>query len=710
MKITPKAAKNLQAYRFSTLTAVASLLQEWCNQNRKRLSSVTISEVQKNLRQISYYPNLEKLRFVPESGEIITITKESVSNQNLRSAIDAFAKGEILTEDTAAGEATRLGMGSKWGLTPIDLAQTYINLSYEAKKLSGSPNALKDFRNKNNLSEEQVKELLSINEEDLAKLREKALQLLPISLGVRHKLQYVYDLISLASRQGLNTEDVLKSQWVLTILNEENFIPIIRETVKFNYFGLDSSRALFMIQPSHPGIEITTEGLNFSPHAPWRLWNHGDIPILSTMDNQIFTTRFNLYGEIERKYLKADQFEEILASVSVKVSYPIEDLGYLTQALDINKIALAFALGKQGYRMIMEVTQQKDPPQKGGFWAYDEKLKRGVIIESDWGGDLVNDSSLAKIKYLNRNFNIFPNPVEVWRKVREEGLPVHLAVKDGYLYLAPPQGDQNFLVQTAFIQPENIAPIENLKTKADIPKALEAMEKQDNQKGFKELAQQFGVIPDDQGKITFPKVYVPILPAFSSYQRMLTLEDFNCERFFEQFDSRSKDHLRAALEICEVVGSLVRKYEITGGKVYLETIPESLQGEGEKYPSKALKGKVEATDSKAHLARNANRLYFGTRYGFSIIDIPNKQSSTSGEIVTLIIKIKENILKERIKILFEGKLNRVLEKIKDKFPEANEEEIKALFFQLDLKDIFLSKATELVPLLIEKLLDAKNSR
>jgi hypothetical protein len=727
IEIRLKPTTSFSHYRLCALNAVATLLKTWCESQGRRFSSLTIPEVARNLRKISHYPHLEKLRFIAKEGEIITVQKDSASPLAIEETLQAYLGGKILVEDTAAGEASRLAMGNKWFLKPLDLARglhTYLQKAKEDIKsthpsldeLLAKAKEMADI--KGPISLEKLKELTgesidTLESLDLAlvKLNKLAKNLLPISLGIRHKLQYVYDLIKIATSYNLNIEEVLKSQWTLTVLNEENFIPITREIIKHNYFGLEPSRFLFAIQPSHPGIEITEKGLSYSPHAPWHLWNHGDTQIMLTMDNQIFRIRFNLYGEIEKDPLKADNFEKILAGVSVKVSYPIEDLDYLTQAININNLAQAFILGKEGYQMIMEVAKQKVPPQKGGFWAFNEDLGRAVMIETDWGGEVIDENdpkSLAKISYLNRNFNLYPNPVEVWKKLKEEGLPVHIAVKNGYLYLAPPQGDQNFLVPTAFIQPEELKPLRSLKTVFDIPETLEAMKKQDEQEGFRELAQQFGVLPDKNGKITFSPVYIPILPPFSQTGEMLTLENFNLERFIEQLDPRSRDHFHAALEICKVIGSLVRKYEIDQGKVYLETIPESRKGEAIKYPSKALKQKVLATDSKAHLALNPNRLYFGERYGFAIIDIPNKQTPRSGEVITLIVKIRENISKEKIRNLFEPKFRRVLEKIRDKLYEVGEEEVKALFFQLPLKDIFLSKATELVPLLLEKLTSSQS--
>jgi hypothetical protein len=108
------------------------------------------------------------------------------------------------------------------------------------------------------------------------------------------------------------------------------------------------------------------------------------------------------------------------------------------------------------------------------------------MIESFQLGDIEN----RDIKFLNRNFNHYPSPSVCWGRIKEQGLPMPITVKDGFLYFQPVQGDINFLVKTAFFRRQEMRPIRNLKSPAALPLAINRMYAQDCQPGFKEFAQQ----------------------------------------------------------------------------------------------------------------------------------------------------------------------------------------------------------------------------
>jgi hypothetical protein len=170
-----------------------------------------------------------------------------------------------------------------------------------------------------------------------------------------------------------------------------------------------------------------------------------------------------------------------------KISYNIEDLDYLTESLDYHGLGLALELGDQGYNMVMEVSANNPAkPQKGGMLAWDPELGQDVMIESFQLGDIEN----RDIKFLNRNFNHYPSPSVCWGRIKEQGLPMPIVVKEGFLYFQPVQGDINFLVKTAFFRRQEMRPIRNLKSPAALPLAINRMYAQDCQPGFKEFAQQ----------------------------------------------------------------------------------------------------------------------------------------------------------------------------------------------------------------------------
>ena len=112
------------------------------------------------------------------------------------------------------------------------------------------------------------------------------------------------------------------------------------------------------------------------------------------------------------------EFEEILAEHDDLLSYNVEDLGYLTCAVDLPSLALALELGKKGYNMVMEIVAQNPlKPQKGGACFFDRKLGRLVMIETNQ----LKNIKAEKIKHLNKNFNHYPEPVQAMAGDKKTG-------------------------------------------------------------------------------------------------------------------------------------------------------------------------------------------------------------------------------------------------------------------------------------------------
>ena len=65
------------------------------------------------------------------------------------------------------------------------------------------------------------------------------------------------------------------------------------------------------------------------------------------------------------------------------------------------------------------------------------------------------------------------------------------AVKEGFIYFQPVQGDINFLVKTEFVRRKVLKPIENWKSPTTTPPTIAGMKKQDDQPGFKEYIEPF---------------------------------------------------------------------------------------------------------------------------------------------------------------------------------------------------------------------------
>lgn len=397
---------------------------------------------------LNKYPRLGKLQ---QPRDIVVMDSGSVTPNDIDQAKDALLHGEVLLEHTCAGEATRLGMGPKYLINPGK------DLTYEVLQKLG-----------------------------VGRPTVKPLSLHDMTLGRRHMLQLAWDLSLLAQEAGLPPSSVLRKQWLLVIAGESSADGILGDFQQANFYGFNPEKVLFMIQRGFHGL-AKNGGWIYDSDSPKRLHNHGQMLMQTVMDGQVFTLADGI-----RQSLSWDQYRSRLALFRDKVSFNIEDLDYLNQALDLEGLAMALKLSLNGYRMIMETVQNNpENPQKGGSLYWDPELGRNVMIESFQLKGVANKD----IKFLNKNINHYPYPLEMAEAVRTKGLSMPLAVKDGYLYFQPVQGDVNFLVTTAYVQRAEPQPIRAWKSGANTEAALRAMQKQERRPGFMAWAEDITGCP-----------------------------------------------------------------------------------------------------------------------------------------------------------------------------------------------------------------------
>jgi hypothetical protein len=420
----------------------------------------SLAEVAAREKDINRYPRLELLS---EPRQVLVLDEQDGRTEGLDRARAAVVRGEILFEHAAAGEGTRLMLGSKYFLDvarEISVERCAHLMSQEAGRI---------------ISPEEVAAQLACPPQEL----------LPLSLGARHMFQLAFDLENLAREIGESPREVLGRQHLLIIIAREMLAHIEKDFYQWHFFGFNPARVYFMVQESFHGLNLKQGNFFYDENSPRRLHNHGQMVMQQTMARQLFS----LAGAHpwDKIFHSRPEVADWLQGFADKISYNIEDLDYLTGSLDFHGLGLALELGDQGYNMVMEVMANNPiKPQKGGMLAWDPEQGRDVMIESFQLGDIRNQ----EITYLNRNFNHYPSPWVCWSRLGEEGLPMPIAVKDGFLYFKPVQGDINFLVKTAFFRRQEMSPIRNLKSPAALPLAINRMYAQDCQPGFKDFAQR----------------------------------------------------------------------------------------------------------------------------------------------------------------------------------------------------------------------------
>ncbi len=477
---------SFEEYRTSVLRCIEWMLHRHYN----GLKNITLKDIKRDELEINAYENYKHLKPIGEKNIIVL----DADKRSTVSAEKAILDGRFLWEHTAAGEATRLGLGTKYilNLSQFTLDEVIFHMKKEAiselekKEIKG----IKFTKEKKQIEHEITREkVLEITGDDPRKL-------MNISLGNRHMIQMAFDVYRLALRNKKNPKRILAKQTSLVILNEQTAEEILEEFKKFSFFGLNPKKVFFMIQRSFHGIYIKEGNLFYDPTTEKnkRLHNHGQLAIQKAHDNVFF--RVDPKNTSKKEFISNKEFEKILENHDDLLSYNVEDLGFLTGSIDFPSLSLALELGKRGYNMIMEIVSQNPvKPQKGGACFFDKKLNRVVMIESNQLKNIKNE----EIRHLNKNFNHYPNPVESFRIMKERGLPISFEVKKAYnqsgdpceyIYANPVQGNINFLVKTAFVMRKDLKPIYNWKSPATTPIAIKAMFDQDSQDGFKEFVKQ----------------------------------------------------------------------------------------------------------------------------------------------------------------------------------------------------------------------------
>jgi hypothetical protein len=394
-----------------------------------------------SLDEINAYPQTRRLS-PPRTVQILESRPDRPRLKELGRA--AALAGQIFWEHAAAGEGARLGLGPKFLIKPSDL----------------SPQCGQS------------------DQSDLADL----------GLGLRRLGRFFFEVDQLARAAGLEPLTVLGRQKLLVVASEDAIDEVAQQTLAVFGSVAPAANWLFMAQAAFPGLKREAgQDWEFDLASPHRLHNHGSMAWQKTMDGQLFRRTVN---DPTRHYLSQAEFFQLLTEFVDLVSLNVEDLDYLTQALDLETLGLAIELGKKDYGMVMEITaNHPERPIKGGMCAYDEVLGRDVVIESF----RLQGVQPRDITHLNKNFNHYPHPERVFSRLARQGLFLPAVVYDDRLYFQPVQGDLNFLVPTAFFTRRTAKAINSLKSAADIPSALLAMKKQDEDIGYREFMRALGL-------------------------------------------------------------------------------------------------------------------------------------------------------------------------------------------------------------------------
>ena len=246
------------------------------------------AEVEKAEDELNKYPRLDQL----EEPKDIEVVEELASEGQIASVKKIILQGGVYWEHTCAGEATRLGLGTKYLLNPaLDLSPEVMGrILGEGYELSVEPETLRSM-----------------------------------TLGRRHMLQLGWDISRLAEEAGMDPAQVLARQSMLVIINEASYQAVLEDFLEAGFYGFDRRNIFFMVQKSFYGLNRNGAAWFYDTDSQNRLHNHGQMLLQTAMDNQVF----RLDESNRPDSLTWPEYRMVLGEFDDKVSFNIEDLDYL---------------------------------------------------------------------------------------------------------------------------------------------------------------------------------------------------------------------------------------------------------------------------------------------------------------------------------------------------------------------------------------------
>jgi hypothetical protein len=132
--------KSFESYKSSSLKVIKEKLIEFYSE--KSFSELNVGDIKKDIVALNAYPGIENMKEVTHS-DIVVIDEDADTTRAVKAVLD----GKIFWEHAAAGEATRLGMGTKYCIDPSTISVDMIKdlLVNECVKEGKSESDIKVF-------------------------------------------------------------------------------------------------------------------------------------------------------------------------------------------------------------------------------------------------------------------------------------------------------------------------------------------------------------------------------------------------------------------------------------------------------------------------------------------------------------------------------------------------------------------------------------
>jgi hypothetical protein len=365
-----------------------------------------------------------------------------------KGADELIFAGNYVAQFIFAGAATRLGLGSMYGITYAQVAEKRLA---ELDKLRA-----------------EGKDVTAEREEIIATLNDpKNADIINVGMGPRQLIQYVGQIMLKAERAGLDVAEVLAKQRIVIHVNGESEADVYKDLIANNFYGLNPAHVYLLVQDVFPEYEFDAAG-NWIEVEDGNLYPQGH-GYTSEQLNAAHSA-FNLKADGTKHYLK-DSVLALLDKEGEHVligQHRVNDLMRSTDAvLQENFIGFALEEIRAGRSYVVAKMGVNTAGNKGGT-AIQVLDAEGNVLLSALAETLESkaltalDSVLAGGHPFNSMRNI--RDVAMLRRLLEDGLPIYFEYKKEGLKGEMVSGDETKhpLARAAFIVEGN-DPVDDFK-------------------------------------------------------------------------------------------------------------------------------------------------------------------------------------------------------------------------------------------------------
>jgi len=419
-----------------------------------------------------------------EEGQVDVVSEYKAVEARLPEARNAYLEGKITPHFNFGGAATRLGLGSMYGIKIKDVVAALLdrpNTLTNKQQAKLKEKLVETFTNEKTkvFDEAGMKKYLK----DLAKKYDEELKLAEsdYGMGPRQIMAYFEFLKNLAKAEGRDFADVIAKTKIVVHFNDMIFEEAAKDLFANDFYGFNRENVYILTDRVFKGFSPDEQGeMHFNGNSQQLPPGHGYALEQFKVQGQVYTM------DAQGVFVKVEQnLLDVLESRGVEVirTQRVNDLTMWTE--DVGSVhRLAYFMDQMDKGVAIGIELVGNPKgQKGGSYLHHKPTGKTFLAETLSLKTTDLQKVLDKSGEKKWPYNAFRN----WYSIKglkavlaEVNLPRYLRVKGDSLYTEMVTGDVTQLAAAGKVAAFKHSPqelIHDLKSLKDIPEGLDFIAK-----------------------------------------------------------------------------------------------------------------------------------------------------------------------------------------------------------------------------------------